>query len=408
MTISKIGIIREGKVPQDKRVPLTPEQVLTVKTRYPNVEVVVQSSPIRCFDDNWYKKVGVEVVESLDDCDLILGVKEVNSTDLIPNKRFMFFSHTCKLQPYNQKLLKAILEKKIQLIDYEVIKDTSGKRLIGFGRYAGIVGCYNGFLALGKKTGLYDIKPAHICEDRHLVEEELMKVVLTKETRIVLTGFGRVGNGAREIMSHVGVREVSPDEFINGTFNEPIYTHLDTADYYARKEDGGFDKKEFYAHPDLYESVLAKYMKETTMYIPCHFWSSKSPLILSKNDILLHCPKLKVVADVSCDIDGPIGCTLRPSTIQDPIYGYDPVKGEETTWENENAIVVMAVDNLPCELPRDASRDFGNELIKNVLPALLEEDPTRIIARGSETTLQGDLTPEFEYLREYAFGGVNV
>lgn len=404
MIISKIGIIREGKVPHDKRVPLTPEQILTVKAKYPNVEIVVQTSPIRCFDDEWYKRVGVEVVESLDDCDLILGVKEVNISDLIPNKKFMFFSHTCKLQPYNQKLLQAILDKRIQLIDYEVLKDDKGKRLIGFGRYAGIVGCYNGFLTYGLKSGMYELKPAHVCEDRHLVEEELEKVKLPQDARIVLTGFGRVGNGAREILSHIGIREVSPSEFLAQTFTEPVFTHLDTHDYFARIADGGFDKKEFYTEPEKYESILYKYMKDTIIYIPCHFWSSKSPFVLSKDRILNDCPRLEVVADVSCDIDGPIGCTVRPSTIADPIYGYNPKTGEEADWKLQGNIAVMAVDNLPCELPRDASRDFGNEMIKNILPALLDEDPTSIIDRGSETTLEGELTPHFEYLREYAFG----
>lgn len=404
MIISKIGIIREGKVPHDKRVPLTPEQILTVKAKYPNVEIIVQTSPIRCFDDEWYKRVGVEVVESLDDCDLILGVKEVNISDLIPNKKFMFFSHTCKLQPYNQKLLQAILEKRIQLIDYEVLKDDKGKRLIGFGRYAGIVGCYNGFLSYGLKSGMYELRPAHVCEDRHLVEEELEKVKLPQDARIVLTGLGRVGNGAREILSHIGIREVSPSEFLTQTFTEPVFTHLDTHNYFARTEDGGFDKQEFYTEPEKYESILYKYMKDTIIYIPCHFWSSKSPFVLSKDRILNDCPRLEVVADVSCDIDGPIGCTVRPSTIADPIYGYNPKTGQEADWKLEGNIAVMAVDNLPCELPRDASRDFGNEMIKNILPALLDEDPTSIIDRGSETTLEGELTPHFEYLREYAFG----
>ncbi len=407
MKISRIGIIREGKVPHDKRVPLTPEQILTVKASYPELEIVVQTSPIRCFDDNWYQRIGVEVVDSLEDCDLIMGVKEVNIQDLVPNKRFMFFSHTCKLQPYNQPLLKAILDKKIQLIDYEVLKDENRKRLIGFGRYAGIVGCYNAFLTYGLKTGVYDLTPAHVCEDRHLVEEELQKVVLPKNARIVLTGFGRVGNGAREIVTHLGVREVTPEAFLNSKFDEPVFTHLDTGDYFARKEDGGFDKTEFYNHPEKYTSILHKYMTETIMYIPCHYWSSKSPFVLDKNAILNHCPQLQVVADVSCDIDGPIGCTVRPSTIADPIYGYDPKTGKETDWKQEGTIAVMAVDNLPCELPRDASRDFGNEMIKNILPALLGEDPTDIIGRGSETDLNGKLTTHFDYLTDYVNGTDN-
>ncbi len=169
----KIGIIREGKVPPDHRVPLTPKQCKSIQVMYPNVEVVVQPSPIRAFKDNEYISEGLRLCEDLSECDVILGVKEVKIHDLIPGKKFMFFSHTIKKQPYNRDLLNAILDKKIELIDYEVIKDKHNKRLIGFGRYAGIVGCYNAFLTFGLKHELYELKPAHQCADRKEMEAEL-------------------------------------------------------------------------------------------------------------------------------------------------------------------------------------------------------------------------------------------
>mgnify|MGYP000985828614 CR=1 FL=1 len=398
----RLGIIKEGKVPHDRRVPLTPRQCVTVQAQYPEVKIIVQPSEIRCFKDSEYSDLGIELQEDLSDCDIIMGVKEVNVEDLIPAKKFMFFSHTIKKQPYNRKLLKSILDKKIQLIDYEVLKDKFNKRIIGFGRYAGIVGCYNGFLALGLKTGLYQLKPAHLCENRKEMEGELSKVVLPSDSKIVLTGWGRVGNGAREVLDLIAIKEVSPTEFLETNFSEPIFTHLDTEDYYKPKDGSEFVKADFYSNPENYKSVFDTYVSNgMTMYIPCHYWSNKSPFILTKEQLKSPKLKLQVVADVSCDIDGPIACTIRPSKINDPIYGYHVDNETEVDFMDEKAIAVMAVDNLPCELPKDASEDFGNELIKNVFPPLFREDPDKIIERGSETDLNGLLMPNYQYLSDY-------
>ncbi len=398
----KVGIIREGKTPPDKRVPLSPEQCALVKKQYPNIELVVQPSPIRKFQDDEYRENGIELQEDLSDCDVLFGVKEVPLDMLIPNKTYFFFSHTFKLQPYNAKLLRAILDKKIRLVDYEVIKDENGKRLIGFGRYAGIVGCYNGIRTYGLKHHLYSLKPAHLCDDRVEMEAELNKVKLPANTKLVLTGFGRVGHGARETLAKLGMREVSKEAFLEETFDEAVFTHLNTEDYNRRKSDGGFDKSEFYRDPSGYESCFMPYASAADMYIPCHYWSEGSPFIFTRSDMKKQEWKISVVADISCDIDGPVASTIRPSTIADPIYGYDPATESEVDFQQTDAIAVMAVDNLPCELPKDASADFGNELIKHVLPALFGDDPTDIIGRASETNLNGELTPKFAYLQEYA------
>lgn len=400
----KLGILREGKVPPDKRVPLTPKQCKLVEAKFPNVKVKVQTSPIRSFKDEDYLAEGIEVVESIADCDVILGVKEVNIEDLIPGKKFMFFSHTIKKQPYNRNLLRAIMEKKIQLIDYEVLKNRQNKRIIGFGRYAGIVGAYNGFLTFGMKKGTYELKPANLCADRADMESELSKVVLPKDTKIVLTGFGRVGYGAREIMDLLPITEVTPEEFLNDTFDQPVFTHLEVEDYYARKDGAPFEKSDFYAHPDQYKSSFFRYAEKAQMYIACHFWSNKSPFIITREDFKQASNKIEVVADVSCDIDGPIACTIRPSKIADPVYGYDPASETEADWKKEGVVAVMAVDNLPCELPQDASEDFGNELIKQVFPHLFGEDLDDVIGRASETDLNGNLTPLFSYLQDYVDG----
>jgi alanine dehydrogenase len=400
----KLGVIREGKVPPDFRVPLSPKQCKAIEVLYPNVEVFVQRSPIRTYPDSAYAEQGITLVDSLEDCDYIFGVKEVQIADLIPNKTYFFFSHTFKKQPYNRALLNAVLDKKIRLVDYEVLKDKYNKRIIGFGRYAGIVGCYNAFLTYGLKSGRYSIKPANECVDRKEVEQELKKVDLPADFRVVLTGFGRVGHGAREIIDLLPITEVSPEEYLKNSFEGPVYTHLEAEDYFAPQDGSSFVKKDFYSTPENYISTFARYSKKSDMYIPCHFWSAKSPFILTNEDLLHADNRIKVVGDISCDIAGPIACTIRPSKIGNGMYGYDPMTQTEVDFMQEGAIAVMAIDNLPCELPKDASEDFGNELLKYVLPCLFGDDPDHVIARGSQTAKTGELTDGFSYLSNYIAG----
>jgi len=401
MNTIKIGVLREGKVPPDFRVPLTPKQCAYIKETYSNVDVLVQRSPIRAFTDQQYENEGLELVDALDSCDIIVGVKEVNIDDLIPDKSFMFFSHTYKKQPYNRALLKEILNKNIRLIDYEVIKDKRNIRLIGFGRYAGIVGCYNAFLTYGLKHKLFSLKAANLCEDRNEVEEQLKKVALPNNFKCVLTGYGRVGYGAREILKLLPIKEVSPSDYLENEYNEPVYTQLEVNDYYQRKDGSQFIKQEFYKDPESFDCIFSKYTGSSDMYIPCHYWSDKAAYILTKDDLKREGLRISVVADISCDIDGPIASTIRPSKIKDPIYGYDPISEKEVNFLDDGAIAVMAVDNLPCELPKDASEDFGNDLIKHIIPPLLGADPDKVIYRASQTTLNGELNEPFSYLQDY-------
>ncbi|MFM1931082.1 MAG: hypothetical protein RL226_385 [Bacteroidota bacterium] len=400
MSKLKLGVIREGKVPPDKRVVLTPEQCVFVQQTFPQVDLVVQSSQVRIFSDDEYRNAGITVSDDLSDRDVIIGVKEVPTDMLIPSKTYLFFSHTLKMQAHNRKLMRALLDKKIRLIDWEAIRQ-NGKRLIGFGRYAGIVGCYNGFRAWGLKHGTYELKPANLCHDRAELEGELKKVVLPSNFKAVATGFGRVGHGAREILSLLPIREVSKDEYLNESFNEPVFTHLDTHDYFARISDGGFDKSEFYGNGKAYKSILGRFTAVSDMYIACHFWSEHSPVILEASDYT-ELSRLSVVADISCDVEGPIASTIKASTIAEPFFGYDPTTGTETDFMDAHAVAVMSVDNLPCELPRDASEDFGNEFIKHVLPRLLNNDADGVLAGATETTFDGQLTEKFAYLSEYA------
>jgi saccharopine dehydrogenase (NAD+, L-lysine forming) len=290
-------------------------------------------------------------------------------------------------------------------VDYEVIKGANGHRLIGFGRYAGVVGAYNALRAYGVKHNLYDLKPAHLCEDRAEMEAEMDHIKLPENTKIVLTGFGRVGHGALEIMHKLGLKEVEPEAFRLQTFNQPVYCRLDTHEYNARKSDGGYDQSEFYSDPSGYVSTFARFTSVANMYIACHYWGEGSPFLFTREDIKNPAWNVSVVGDISCDIDGPVASTIRSSTIAAPLYGYHRFTEKECDLHNKDAICVMAVDNLPCELPKDASEDFGNELIKHVLPVLLGEDPHNIIGRASETDLNGKLTRHFTYLADYVAKG---
>lgn len=400
----KLGIIREGKTPPDKRVPLTPAQCVQIEKDYPNVKVFIQPSPIRKIKDSEYADAGLSIKEDLTDCDILMGVKEVNKKDLIPNKKYLFFSHTFKKQPYNRDLLNDVLEKKIQLIDYEVLTNKKGLRLIGFGRYAGIVGAYNGFLAFGKKHNLYDLKPANLCEDRVEMESELLKIKLPLNSKIVLTGFGRVGHGAKEILTKIGIKEVEPNDFLNKDFEEPVYSQLEVDDYFEREDKTAFNKSAFYKSGEGHISTFKRYLQVADLYITCHYWGSTSPFIFTREDIKSEKIKTTVVADISCDIDGPVASTIRPSTIAKPLYGYNPITEKEDDFYKDGVIGVMAVDNLPCELPKDASEDFGNELLKNILPSLFGSDVDQIIERASETTLEGKLSSYFSYLENYSKG----
>lgn len=404
MDLIKVALIREGKVPHDKRVALTPNQCVRLMKDYPHLRIMVQKSEVRAIPDSDFTTAGIEVRDDISDADIMIGVKEVNTEELISGKTYLFFSHTYKKQPYNRQLLQTILRKKIRLVDYEVLTYPSGGRVIGFGRYAGIVGAYNSFLAYGLKTNRYNLKPAHQCEDRKEVEQELKKVRLNSDFKMVMTGRGRVGSGAREIVDQLNLKEVSPEEFLKGDFNQPVFTHMDVQDYNAHNDGKPFDRKHFFAFPKKYQSTFPRYSHRAQLYIACHYWSAEAPFLFTREDARDHRLALRVIGDISCDIDGPVACTIRPSTIKDPLYGYDPVSESEVNFKDTEAIGVMAVDNLPCELPKDASEDFGEELIEKVFPHLLGDDSDKIIWRGTQTLFSGELAPHFNYLEGYVKG----
>jgi saccharopine dehydrogenase (NAD+, L-lysine-forming) len=398
----KIGVLKEEKIPADKRVPLTPKQCRQLLDTYHDIKISVKSSAIRCFSDAMYIAEGITIVDDLSDCDVLIGVKEVPKESLIANKTYLYFSHTIKEQSYNRGLLLKMIELNISMVDYEVLRNKQGNRLLGFGRYAGIVGAYNGFLTYGLKSGKYNLKAAHNCEDRIEMESEMSKIKLSNE-KFIVTGNGRVGNGIMEIMEESNIREVSKSDFLTKTFNEAVFVHLNFMDYNVKKDGSSAVKQEFYNNPELFKSSFMDYAIHADVFIAGHYYSSGSPYLFTREEAKSPDFNLKVVADVSCDINGPVACTIKPSTIANPIYGYDKQTEQEVDFRNESAIAVMSVDNLPCELPKDASEDFGNEMLNEIISFLIISDDEQIIANAT-ICKAGDLTPNFEYLRNYVNG----
>ena len=398
----KIAIIKERKNPPDKRVVLSPSACKNLLEAFPKLEIKVESSENRTFTDEEYKKLGIEVTNNISDCDVMLGVKEVPIKDLIANKKYFFFSHTIKKQPYNRDLLQAILDKNIELHDHEVITNSKGVRLVAFGRYAGIVGAYNGIRAFGLKTVSFILPKAEHLEDKNALITELKKVELSN-IKIALTGKGRVSNGAKEILDGMGIKEVSAEDYLNKTFQKAVYTQLNVLDYNIRKDGKLLDKYDFFKNPTAYKSNFMRFSKVSDIYIAGHFFSNGSPYIFTREEAKSPNFNIKVVADISCDIDGPVACTIRPSTIANPIYGYDAFAEKEVSFTQNSAIAVMAVDNLPNELPRDASLGFGKSFTEHVIPSFFNEDENGILGR-SRMTKEGKLTKSFSYLQDFVDG----
>jgi alanine dehydrogenase len=399
----RIGIIKEGKNPPDERVAFTPDQCRLIQARYPQVELYVQKNPIRAYEDKAYASEGMKLVDDLLEVDVIFGIKEVELEDLLPDKTYFFFSHTIKKQDYNRKLLQTVLERNIKLVDYECLTDSNGGRLLGFGRYAGIVGCYNAFLAYGKRSGSFELKPAYQCLDRNEMESYLSQVSLPKDFKIVMTGMGRVAGGVIEIIEKLGIEKVSPTDFLEKKFDHPVIVQLSVEEYFRKPDGSVFKREEAFEHPERFESDFMKFARKADLYITAHFWDANGPRIFTEENLAAEDFKISTIADISCDIAGPIPSTTRPSTIEAPIYEVNRKKLKEVSESSADTVTVMAVDNLPCELPKDASKDFGEELIKKVLPNLIGSDDEAVIERAT-IAQSGKLMPEFNYLQDYVYG----
>ncbi|MEO5643813.1 MAG: NAD(P)-dependent oxidoreductase, partial [Bacteroidia bacterium] len=399
--IMKLGILREGKVPHDKRVPFTPAQCILLQQEF-GIEVLVQPSEWRSFSNAEYRVAGVKLQEDISDCDVLMGIKEVPKEELIAGKKYFFFSHTIKKQAHNKNLMHTLIAKKIQMIDYECLTDPDFNRIIGFGYFAGIVGAYNGIRAYGLRFGLFDLTPAWRCHDLIELREELRKVRLTN-IKMIVTGNGRVANGAIEIMGLLHTRRVTPYEFTHYSFREAVYTQLHSCDYNETLDGSPWNREYFYSHPEKFRSTFGKFTRHCDMLIHCSFWDPRAPELFEKKDMKSPEFRISVIADVTCDINGSIPSTTKSSTIEEPFFGYNPDTEATTSYAFDNDVItIMAVDNLPCELPRDASESFGKELTQKVIPALLGDDPDGLIERGS-ICKNGKLMERFEYLSDFAY-----
>jgi len=399
----KFAIIKERKNPPDKRVVLSPDACRKLLDTFPKMEINVESSQNRTFSDHDYINNGIDVVKDISNCDVMLGVKEVPVSALIPNKKYFFFSHTIKKQPYNRDLLKAVLEKNIELYDHEVITNKEEIRVVAFGRYAGIVGAYNGIRTYGLKTKAFELPKAQSLSDQQELILELQKITLPS-IKIVLTGKGRVSFGAKEMLDGMGIKEVTANEYLHRDFKEAVYTQIDVLDYNKRKDGKLIDMYDFFNNPTEYDSDFMRFAKKSDIYIASHFYGTGAPYIFTREDAKSTEFNIKVVADISCDIDGPVASTIRASTIADPIYGYDPKEEKEVNYLDQDAIAVMAVDNLPNELPKDASIGFSESFVEYVIPAFFNGDKDGVLERA-RMTQNGMLTERFSYLQEYIDGG---
>lgn len=400
----KFGLIKERKTPPDARVVLPPVLSKQVLGAHPEMELWVEASDIRAYTDSEYSEQGIPVVSEMESCEVLLGVKEVPIDALIPGKKYFFFSHTIKKQPYNRKLLQAILDRRIELYDHETITNAQGVRLVAFGRYAGIVGTYNGFRAYGLKSGRYGMPKAGTLHDKDALIAEMKRIPLPP-IKVLLTGKGRVGMGAREMLVGMGLKEVSVTGYLADEHpGVPIFCQIDVLDYNRRK-DGTVpsDVTDFFQNPGEYETDFPKFAQTTDLYVAGHFFGEGAPNLLAREDYLDPNFRISVIADISCDINGPIASTIRASTIADPIYGYDPVTGKEADYKDRGSVAVMAVDNLPAELPRESSNGFGEAFAQHVIPAFFNADADGILERA-RMTKDGRLTERYAYLADYVAG----
>ncbi|MEO7960924.1 MAG: NAD(P)-dependent oxidoreductase [Ginsengibacter sp.] len=396
MTI--IGLIKEGKTPADNRVALTPHQCKLVQ-QIMAVKIIVQHSVSRCYSDKEYQSAGIELRDDMQECDILFGIKEVPAEMLLPGKTYLFFSHTKKLQPYNQHLLQTMVAKKITLVDYECLEHTDGTRIIGFGFFAGVVGAHNGMMAYGNRTGNFSLE--HVYKKKNF--QQLIHTYFGLKLPIIkvaVTGSGRVAHGILEIMNLMEIHETEPEEFRNEKFTYPVYVHLKGSDLYQHKLTGKYSRHEFHEHPENFHCLFKNYLSETDILMNGVYWEEKIPRLFGMDDMNKKEFNIKTIADISDDHNGSVPCNLGDGTMEYPVYGVDRITGATTKPYLENSIDIMAVGNLPNELPRDASRYFGEQLIKYVLEDLL---------RGGSPTLshatildRGKLTGDYQYMKEYA------
>ena len=398
-----IGLIRERKNPPDTRVAFTPKQCVSIMQQYSDIRIVVESSPNRCYSDDEYTSVGVQVVDDVSACDILVGIKEVPIDSLIEGKTYFFFSHTKKMQPYNKPLMQALIRKKIRLIDYECLTHQDGQRVLGFGFFAGVVGAHNGILTYGKKHQLFELPKANEINNyaELLSFYEHLKL---PNFKIAVTGSGKVTSGILEIMSHLDIQSIEPGDFISKDYDYPVYTHLKGGYLYQHKVTKKYNREDFHQHPEKYESLFQQYLPYTDILMNGIYWDRKIPRLFETEDVRNEDFRMSVIADITCDPDGSVPINVGASTIANPVYGIDrkTLQKVEPFQNNTEIIDVMAVDNLPNELPRDASKYFGAHFEKYILEPLLSGYHHDLIQRAT-ICAEGRLTERYEYMKDYAY-----
>jgi alanine dehydrogenase len=400
----RVGILRETRNPPDRRVPLTPPQITTIEEVYPDVQFFVQPGDIRCYSNEEYEYLDIPLKEDLRDCDILLGVKEVDKRTLIPGKTYLFFAHVAKMQQANREMFREMAGREITLIDFEYLTDEKSRRVVAFGRHAGIVGAYNGLRARGIKTNRFRLKPAYQCHDLDEMWAGLRKIDIKPGLKILVTGEGRVSSGAIETLNVANIVQVKPEDFLKREFDVPVFCQIGPQHYTRHRSGLEFNFRHFMRFPDEYESSFMPYARVSDILITGHYWDRRSPHFFTREDMIKPDFRITIIADISCDVPGPLPSTLRATTISDPFYGYNPYLGtEEPAFSRPTNITVMSIDNLPGELPRDASQDFGRMLINNVLHDLLMGTDSPMITRAT-ILKNGNLTPKYSYLRDYLKG----
>ena len=407
--IITLAVLKEARV-DENRTPFSPAQISNLLNKLPNLKIIVQSSNRRCFNDDDYLKAGAQITNDLRSADIIFGVKEIDISTLIKDKTYLFFSHTSKVRQYigqvivdkaiiyKKELLKEVIKKNITLIDYENVRDVSGEgyRYLGFGRFAGIIGTYN---TLNLYLKLYNKQPLPRAFEINNYEQ--IKKLINKQNfnklKILLTGSGRASKGAMEMLKHANIRQVSANDYLNKKYDEAVFSNISPTKHVERKDGKVSSDQDYILNPHEYTSKVKNYLFDTDIFIACHYWDSKLPKLFSPKQTK-EFKSLKIIGDVTCDINGSVPTTIRSTSIAKPYYSINTISMKEIKLGNKD-IAVMAVDNLPSELPREASEEFGNSVISEILPYLIDEDDGRI--DRATTASNGKFFPKFSYLNNF-------
>ena len=423
-----IGIRREDKNRWERRTPLIPKDV--IKYVQQGYKFVVQPSPIRAFADEQYRDAGAKIEEDLSDVELILGIKEIPVDKIIPDKTYMIFSHTVKGQKYNMAMLKKIMDTNSTLIDYELIRDDKGRRLIFFGKYAGNAGIVDTLSYLGKRLAsqgidnpFFKLQQAYRYETLDNIKNEMEGIgQMIKEKGLSedlvpfvvgIAGYGHVSQGVQEVLSSLPVEEISPTDIdkIPADKNKIFKVIFKEKDLVRRNDEGNFELQEYYNYPQFYHSVFSKYLPYLTVLMNTIYWDQRYPRLLTKEDAKNYKKwRLKIIGDISCDVDGAIEITVKDTDPGNPVYLYDPLTGEIVDGYKGEGLLVMAVSNLPAEIPVDSSVEFSRVLsgflhdivnsFRGEFPEDFNEWKIPSFIKRSVIVFRGKLTPDYLYLED--------